>query len=481
MVFETFDERFNALKNELVVNDLAITLTNEFLNFKSSKNLVSFILADCLNPSKESINFKKLWVKYFNFNEIKQNVSSKSNHFSCCPDVVPNNDIELEINHNINHLQDSSFGNKIVATIDIEVGELIHSDYPYECILDWDYVDKYCSYCFKYLNSKFFVNCRQNNFCSSRFCSQLCEVSSWNRYHKYECNEYFQYLKSLKLPLHCYLAYRIGILAITHVKLPFNYRSTKSHEEMTTLVSHFKERNVADYFRLASISCCLSHFQYFVKEPIELVQLAAIIFDFLCIIPCNAHTITYTPKPLEYCDLMTNIQTFEIGIGLYFTASLFNHSCDPDVVRVYNGVRVNIKALKNIKSSYQIFDNYGYHFSVHNKNERLHKLKEQYFFVCNCPACSFNYPLYVELLRMFNENLIDTSLWKKHGIIMKSFSSINLPTLSKKSLIGHCHQFLSCTQYIFDKNSIEYMQILCKTCDIQEVLKVLYSIQFFNQ
>ncbi len=44
-----------------------------------------------------------------------------------------------------------------------------------------------------------------------------------------------------------------------------------------------------------------------------------------------------------------------------------------------------------------MLDNYGYHYAVMPKEERQHKLRNQYYFQCACLPCARNWPTYASL------------------------------------------------------------------------------------
>ena len=60
-------------------------------------------------------------------------------------------------------------------------------------------------------------------------------------------------------------------------------------------------------------------------------------FRLFCRISCNSFTIT-------------NAELNTVGIGIYQTASLLNHSCDPNCVALFDGRDITIRAIKPIPS-----------------------------------------------------------------------------------------------------------------------------------
>lgn len=113
-------------------------------------------------------------------------------------------------------------------------------------------------------------------------------------------------------------------------------------------------------------------------------------------------------------------QTVPIGAGLYPTLALFNHSCNPSIIRYYHqlqpkskihknlinvysnryfkGTSVYAVAIHNVKAGQMISENYGPLYSQNSKLERQEKLKKFYWFDCNCEACEENWPVFADMV-----------------------------------------------------------------------------------
>lgn len=86
-----------------------------------------------------------------------------------------------------------------------------------------------------------------------------------------------------------------------------------------------------------------------------------------------------------------------IGGGLYPTVAFFNHSCDPGVVRYFNGNVVMLRAIKKIPVGSVVAENYGPVFTQVAKEERQSHLLNQYRFTCLCQPCMENWPTFKEM------------------------------------------------------------------------------------
>ncbi|CRL06994.1 CLUMA_CG020005, isoform A [Clunio marinus] len=86
-----------------------------------------------------------------------------------------------------------------------------------------------------------------------------------------------------------------------------------------------------------------------------------------------------------------------IGGGLYPTVAFFNHSCDPGVVRYFNGNVIMVRALKHIPAGEVVAENYGPIFTQVAREERQAQLMKQYHFKCLCKPCLENWPMFREM------------------------------------------------------------------------------------
>jgi SET and MYND domain-containing protein len=74
-------------------------------------------------------------------------------------------------------------------------------------------------------------------------------------------------------------------------------------------------------------------------------------------------------------------------IGLCFepVMSLANHSCTPNATIMFDGRKIELRALADIKKDEQIF--ISYIDPTQAKNTRQDELKGRYFFTCECEEC----------------------------------------------------------------------------------------------
>ncbi|CAF3717439.1 unnamed protein product [Rotaria sordida] len=73
------------------------------------------------------------------------------------------------------------------------------------------------------------------------------------------------------------------------------------------------------------------------------------------------------------------------GYSLYPSASFFNHSCNPNLIKIKKGAKIIFKLSKNIKKNEELCINYGN--SINDDLEIRQKDLKEWFFDCLCERC----------------------------------------------------------------------------------------------
>ncbi|EGG23486.1 hypothetical protein DFA_05619 [Cavenderia fasciculata] len=108
-------------------------------------------------------------------------------------------------------------------------------------------------------------------------------------------------------------------------------------------------------------------------------------------------TTTSTVKQVQKEEIKITYNYKSIGSGLYDQCSYFNHSCQPNIFKVNQtpGGELVMVALRDIEQGEELFYNY---IQISMSGEaRIKKLKESYFFNCQCPGCK-NAPSHKQFL-----------------------------------------------------------------------------------
>ncbi|KAI1307251.1 Histone-lysine N-methyltransferase SMYD3 [Halotydeus destructor] len=205
------------------------------------------------------------------------------------------------------------------------------------------------------------------------YCGSTCQKSDWKSIHKHKECEIYRFCQENNLTLQdC-----DRLLLRLYLKEKFDGESpefqsitrdgrTRSLADLMTNLEHIKtdERRMASFMHIGKR---LEHVQALnmVDDGPRLLELFAII----CI---NSFSIL---------DLSLN----EIASGLYIAGSAFDHSCVPNAAPVFDGRRLQIRAIKAIEPRDDVFVNYlDLKLST---PERAARLKDQYYFTCSCARC----------------------------------------------------------------------------------------------
>jgi hypothetical protein len=324
------------------------------------------------------------------------------------------------------------FGNYIKSTKDTELGDQVLVETPYASVLLKEFISTNCYECMKRLNANE-MNITFCKYCVNvTYCSDSCCKFSWESHHSYEC-------KYLRL-----IIYKFGISHMEHLALRIilktNYEylnsikdelasvelkdketceidskkpyNSNGYKNIFNLITHSNKRISSDLIRRAMVAGLFGKIiiktSYFSSDvnvnSDEFYYICGLILRHLQSISCNAHEINEFQYNTH--SVATSITT-GIGAGIYATLSLFNHSCNPHVVRNFVGTSCVLRSIRCIKEGEQIYDNYGKLYAINNYDDRQFKLEDQYFFNCKCEPCMSKWPTYDDI----NNDLSKLKYW----------------------------------------------------------------------
>ncbi|KAF5303889.1 hypothetical protein FQR65_LT08083 [Abscondita terminalis] len=328
----------------------------------------------------------------------------------------------------------------------IEVGDIIIKEQPHCGVLALAFSLKNCQHCMKSTDAP--IPCDEcANIC---FCSLQCKTAA-ARYHQYECGLHPTIADS-GASINCLMALRIISQnsieyfesAIKDVGNPPDVHTFNNYVCVYNLCRNEHMRNTKEYFHYTIIAIYLLRLlktsTYFdtVTEEDKLtddeVFICKLILHNLEVLRFNAHEISELheapPGPLDPQD-ETNFKATYVGGGIYPTLALFNHSCDPSIIRYNIGTEMIVKAIKPIKKGDVIYENYGPIYTNMVRGERRKNLQENYWFECACQACEEDWSLFKDM----EDNLI------------------KIPCKNSK-----------CDNFFFLNENIENPTIKCKDC-----------------
>jgi len=138
---------------------------------------------------------------------------------------------------------------------------------------------------------------------------------------------------------------------------------------LSLLVSHQEQ---LDEQRKEAFSAILTVLLQFLGEKDFQTRSPSEWFELFGKISCNSFTI---------CDA----ELQPLGVGIYQTPSLLNHSCHPNCVAIFNGARLLVHATENIKQGDEL--TISYTELLCPSYQRKQDLKSRYLFECSCAKC----------------------------------------------------------------------------------------------
>ncbi|XP_044596476.1 SET and MYND domain-containing protein 4-like [Cotesia glomerata] len=328
-----------------------------------------------------------------------------------CNPLYPNCSSSVEIR------ESPDVGRYGVATRDIEPGELLMVEKPINVVLLTEYRLTNCHYCFTKNIAPYPAAC--DTCAAVAYCSTKCRDAD-STIHFNECSVLVPLWLS-EASVTCLMAIKIIIqkpwsklkaLKEEFYKSRAGFKPSADHPYKGSdyvccwsLVTHESERTIDDLFHRAYMAAWLlrvlktsPYFPESVKtapqEPLSEDELY--VADLLChhlqLLQYNTHEISEIIKPRGETNLAKCKSNF-IGGGLFPTPALLNHSCNPGIIRYFVGTTMIVRAIRTIKKGAEVCDNYGPNFATVAESDRKRKLRLDYWFDCNCEACSQHWPL----------------------------------------------------------------------------------------
>lgn len=249
--------------------------------------------------------------------------------------------------------EDDTFGRHVVASRDIQIGEIICIENPFASVITGDTRYLYCHHCFEVCYNPIpCTNCSQ-----SVYCEVECRSNAQD-YHKYEC-PILQSVEVLGVNRLSLLALKMAILA----KREYDQDDVKAY-----YTSRFREilklkggklSEEEEYGMAGDVVCLLDFMKkinffngsrskdFFEDFKKTLVLLQRIVRLNVILICEDIYIKSKNPKFNVY------------GAAIYPFSSLFNHSCCNNVEFIHYGSTITCRAVNTIKKGQQCFISYG--------------------------------------------------------------------------------------------------------------------------
>ncbi|XP_016839232.1 SET and MYND domain-containing protein DDB_G0273591 [Nasonia vitripennis] len=321
------------------------------------------------------------------------------------------------------------FGRHMVATRDIEPGEVIIAETGHVVFPSGEQMYLNCSNCLRLAWTG--IPC---DFCAfAIFCSETCKKEAWNAYHDIECciiPYIFLKQKDKSLLSHMMITARIFITAVKREGLEHimhtaeaidnqdihaqNVRTTEefnctkfkylynlsSHDQ--DIIRHYGHAQyIEEDYLLSVLYKCTSIFSTFQKINSDNKELYVKMFsDIKKIIIKLRNVVSINnfgyqivgdkDSDFDYDVLSTNSMK---GLLLAPCSSFISHSCYPNVSKIFMPKRKMVMmTVLPVKKGEQLYCCYGPSITE-NVQERQAYLLKNYYFTCECEACNNNWTL----------------------------------------------------------------------------------------
>ncbi|CAO1420499.1 unnamed protein product [Diamesa tonsa] len=316
---------------------------------------------------------------------------------------------------------DDKYGRYITTNRALKVGDIVAIEKPFCKIIKCDarYSTCYESNCYQRCS-----HCLKENFldlypcegCNlTMFCSEECKDLANRKYHYYEC----EIMKALQFSGTLQMSLRSFFMALSLFDKSINIMEQElekiKNSSVTVFDFNFSKSNNPDNdmnLLLSAYALCQSDKKFPLDAHAAILNKHSKLKDvwkthemfirnFLLrhaqISDSNFHGIYACRLKKEDLTNMNSQALFNelqetIASGCFPFLSLLNHSCAPNVIRTNVQGKVAIVVLRPLAAGDQLFDCYSANFNTHSRSERQSKLYREFYFKCECEACSLNFP-----------------------------------------------------------------------------------------
>lgn len=258
-------------------------------------------------------------------------------------------------------------GNGLRATAKIKRGEVLFSAEPLACCVANKQVRDVCHHCF--IRHKTLLRCSQCKM--ARYCSITCQKQAWPA-HKRECKCLWSLLPRIPTDsVHLALRLIFALLSPSKGSTGVLY-TLEEHESHLSSMSEQKRQGLSQLASMLEM--------YLQQEAPGLVQ------EMMSALPHSCRDpLSLIAKVTCNCFTISDGELREIGVGLYPSLSLLNHDCRPNCVMVFEGTKLQLRAVRDINPEEELTISYIETLSL--TEDRQRQLKDQYHFTCRCQRC----------------------------------------------------------------------------------------------
>jgi len=406
-------------------------------NFKMAKKMVGNSSLSSSKQEKFLSDIEKQLKKVGNKeNSIKKENSTKRSSEFC--QMKNPNPLYTSLHNSVAVKYTKEQGRYTVAKEEIPAGTIVLVEDPLGWALEVDKFGTHCQHCLGQI--ALLIPCPG---CTSvMFCSVECKDAAMNDYHSRECG-LLGILAASALNNFCLMAVRAmakysakEILEMKSDLKPPDIEHGKTEDNMTrydssdiknglNLVHHSEHLEPDEVIMRTMISVflmkCLKQTKFYDKvtpDNDDDLFIARVLFTFINACPANTHEVHVLNTPtMERWSPMAEMKP--LGSGLYPTAALFNHSCDPNIMRCNIGRRMISVTSRVIMPGEEICDCYGLPWYSKTRDKRQEILSKFYKFSCRCRACSEGW-VTSDLLGLYSVSELSKLLCTCGALVMKT-------------------------------------------------------------
>uniref|UniRef100_A0A2D4M4L1 N-lysine methyltransferase SMYD2 n=3 Tax=Micrurus TaxID=8634 RepID=A0A2D4M4L1_9SAUR len=239
------------------------------------------------------------------------------------------------------------------------IGELLFSCPAFTCVLTVNERGNHCECCFA--RKEGLSRCGK---CKQAFyCNVECQKQDWPL-HKLECSAMCVFGQNWNPSETVRLTARILAKQKTHLE--------RTESEKILSIKEFESHlDKLDNEKKELIANDISALHHFYSKHIDYPDNQALVVLFGQV-NCNGFTIE-------------DEELSHLGSAIFPDVALMNHSCCPNVIVTYKGTVAEVRAVQEIEAGDEIFTSYiDLLYPTEDRNDRL---KDSYFFTCDCREC----------------------------------------------------------------------------------------------
>ncbi|KAK2583765.1 hypothetical protein KPH14_009675 [Odynerus spinipes] len=297
-------------------------------------------------------------------------------------------------------------GRYVVANRDITKGQILFVEKPFAFVLvDYGRINGSCENCCRPYGD---VPVPCTMCLDTLYCGMKCWNDDYSCFHRWECpgsqmslwqqngiarlalkvflmcasttdiNRFNEVQKLItnfdKLPLKDLVAYGITATMLTLYLLKYS-NFFEDNDLTECLISKFSDESY-------NFPCDTS------IESDRHLYVGSLLLRHILQLLSNGPAITKLDVIVSGKDKVLTEQENRIAKAIYPSASMMNHSCDPNVINSFMDQYLIVKAIKDIGAGEEIYTCYGAHFRQIPRDYRQLALKSQYCFTCKCEPCT---------------------------------------------------------------------------------------------